>query len=737
MPSSGSGKFPATAADNAALLLERLLMTARLTPSAAMANIIGAVLVAGVLSADDAAMVPALFSWAAVMVFVSVLRVQSTWPWHPRHGAAVPQPTDRDLRSYIVATTLTGCCWGIAILCFVPLGDERALTFLTTIILGYAVGSVPSSMPVARASQGYLLGTLVPLAVRLALEADAMAYGQAALLLMFGAVLVSYQRSGYASFVVAIAAKLRNERLAGELAATQARLLDAIENTSEGFALYDSDTRLVLCNDNYRRFFDLPPELVVPGTSAEDVALASLPATPTGAGRAVLEAWIGRPASAVDDWVEERVARIREGSGQHFEQRLSNGGWIRSCYRRTHDGGTVVQHVDISALKLREMALQRAEAEYRSLFDNTVVGVYRTLPDGTLIRANRALAELHGYSDEAGLLAASANVGGWYLDDGRREEFIGRLRRDGRITEFVSEAKRRRDGESIWISENAWVVTASNGAPVYYEGTVLEVTGRKLAEEALARARAAEEASRLKSEFLANMSHELRTPLNAVIGFSEAMLAGLGGALEDRARGYVQDINRSGQHLLQHINDILDISKIEAGALDLEEEAIDLGELAANCERFIGPRGRENGVTIRNAVPRDLPRIRADERRLRQIFLNLLSNAVKFTPAGGTVTIEAALNQEGALELAVRDTGIGMRPEDIPLALEVFRQVDGALNRRFEGTGLGLPLVRTLAALHGGALRIESAPGAGTRAIVTLPAERIVAVAPPLRASGF
>jgi PAS domain S-box-containing protein len=723
MAAPGTQAFLASAAERSALRLERMTMTARLTPSAAMANVAGAILVAAVLS--TAQRVPLLASWVAVMVLASALRVRSIWPWRPGHGNG-PAPTERDMRRYILATTLTGCCWGTAILSFVPIGEARALNFLSMIVLGYAVGSVPSSMPIARASQGYLVGTLLPLAARLALEADAMSYAQAMLLLTFGAVLISYQRSGYANFVIAAAAKLRNERLADELAATQSRLVDALDNTSEAFALYDAETRLVLCNDKYRLFFDLPPEMTVPGTPAEAVVRASIPMTASTEERAQLEGWIGGPVDGLETWIAERIRHLREGTGEFFEQCLPGGRWIRSCYRKVRDGGSVVLHIDISALKLRETALAQAEAEYRGLFENSVVGVYRAAPDGRPVRSNRALAELQGFESEAALAAGLCDVHGWYVDPTRRAEFRARILRDGRVTAFVSEVQRHRTGERIWISENAWVVPGADGAPLWLEGTVLDVTESKRAEEALARARAAEEGSRLKSEFLANMSHELRTPLNAVIGFSEAMLAGLGGRLEDRGRGYVGDIAESGRHLLELINDILDLSKIEAGKLELDEEAVSLAEVTLTCERLIAPRARQAGVTVVATVGTALPAVRGDERRLRQILLNLLSNAVKFTPAGGEVRVEAGLAPAGGVDLVVSDTGIGMRSEDIPVALELFRQVEGALNRRFEGTGLGLPLVKSLTALHGGTFHLESAVGEGTRATVSLPRERVL-----------
>ena len=257
----------------------------------------------------------------------------------------------------------------------------------------------------------------------------------------------------------------------------------------------------------------------------------------------------------------------------------------------------------------------------------------------------------------------------------------------------------------------------------------LEEQSRHLAELAtnLARARdEAEAANRTKSEFLANMSHELRTPLNAVIGFSELMMAELFGPLGDaRYLDYSRDIHDSGKHLLVLINDILDLSKIEAGKLELREETVDLQEVSLACERLVRERAHLAGVHLSAPTSLDLPLFRGDSTKLKQILLNLLSNAIKFTPAGGFITVSIGTNDKGPF-LSVSDTGIGMQPEDIPTALKPFQQIENSIARQYEGTGLGLPLTDALARLHGGSLAIESAPGKGTTVIVQLPRERII-----------
>jgi len=249
---------------------------------------------------------------------------------------------------------------------------------------------------------------------------------------------------------------------------------------------------------------------------------------------------------------------------------------------------------------------------------------------------------------------------------------------------------------------------------------------RRIAEREAAKEKA-EAANRAKSSFLATMSHELRTPLNAIIGFSEMMRSQILGEIgNERYHPYVVNIHDSGTHLLQIISDILDLSKAESGKLDLNEDVFDLRDVVRSVRQLTSGRIEAAGLTERIDLPADLPPVRADERKIKQVLLNLISNAVKFTPAGGTIELSGHVDKKKGLALTIADTGVGIPREDLDRVLEPFEQVDSSLSRHHEGTGLGLPLVRAMMELHDGTVELKSTLGVGTQVIITLPAERLV-----------
>ena len=234
----------------------------------------------------------------------------------------------------------------------------------------------------------------------------------------------------------------------------------------------------------------------------------------------------------------------------------------------------------------------------------------------------------------------------------------------------------------------------------------------------------AEAANRAKTEFLANMSHELRTPLNAIIGFSQLMTDRNQATDPNRVAAYAKDINNAGMHLLAEVNRILDLAKIEAGRAELHEEWFDPAEAATIPSTFVQPQAEGAGLKLIVELPATLPELYGDKQYFKQVLINLLSNAVKFTPRGGSVTLAANVARDGWLNISVADTGIGIAEDDVWKALVPFAQVSSDLSRKYEGTGLGLPLSKGFVEMHGGTLNIESEPGHGTKVTVRFPPDR-------------
>jgi two-component system cell cycle sensor histidine kinase PleC len=385
-----------------------------------------------------------------------------------------------------------------------------------------------------------------------------------------------------------------------------------------------------------------------------------------------------------------------------------------------------------------EEALRRSESELRALAE-THAATLDSLPahvalldaDGIIVSVNRMWRDAAGPADVDDLAGLGRSYfdsvedpDGMFADEAPAVSAGLRAVLAGDSPMFAREYLRLVNREPRWFKFVATPVsrTEPRGVVVMH----FDITDRIMAEEALRAAKEqAEFANRSKSEFLANVSHELRTPLNAIIGFSEVMQREMFGPLGKlQYKEYAKDIHDSGVHLLKIINDILDLSKIEAGKFELHKEKLQMSDVVRSCLRLVSDRANAGKLALRTDVPTDLPPLIADSRAIKQILINLLSNAVKFTPAGGEVRVATTRDLNGDFVLKVIDTGIGIAEKDIAKAMAAFGQVDGALNRKYAGTGLGLPLVRLLAELHNGSIQLESKLNQGTTVTVRLPQPR-------------
>lgn len=361
-----------------------------------------------------------------------------------------------------------------------------------------------------------------------------------------------------------------------------------------------------------------------------------------------------------------------------------------------------------------------------SAVEQSPIAMFITDIHGTIEYVNPKFTDLMGYTPEE-VLGQNPRILKSNSTSQAVYEKLWKTISAGKV--WQGEIKDRcKNGGTFWSNATISPIRSQDGVVTHYVATHENITERKEAEIKLQEAKEqAVVANRAKSDLMANMSHELRTPLNAIIGFSGSMKEETFGPVgSDKNREYLDDINYSGQHLLELINDILDVSAIEAGAIELHEETVNAYKAVEATVRLIRPRAESGLVIVTSSVDPKLPEIYADERRVKQVLLNLLSNAVKFTPEGGEVSVNAQLNSDGSFSIAVSDNGIGMDEDELTEALSTFGQVDSGLDRKHEGTGLGLPLTAGLMELHGGTLEIHSEKSHGTRITVTFPRERTV-----------
>ena len=584
------------------------------------------------------------------------------------------------------------------------------------------------------------------------------------------------------------ALRLSEERLR----LVERQLGEAISSISEGFVLYDAEDRLVVCNERYKTLFPYVADKLIPGTPFPEIVETVIARGRYGGTHLDPDSWrklrLDQHRNPSPEgfllhlpdgrWIQGRERRTAQGgvvgictdvtelkeaqkalqeANQELESRveartgeLRHEIGIREAAERKVQQDLLFQKVinAVQRLSLSNSGLDEILDEALMLVTSVpslsldAKGCIFTLgdtPDSLVMRVQRGLTDdvcmtCHGVPFGycvCGRAAAAKDVVFCNAIDHTHEAVFDGMKPHGHYCVPILSGNEVTGLLNIYVQEGHPWDEREDRFLRSVANTLAGIIERKRVEEDLERARdMAELANRTKTEFLANMSHELRTPLNSIIGFSDLILSQIFGAVPiPQYLEYARDINESGRHLLRLINDILDVSRIEVGKLELHDQPIDVGQLFDGCRRLVAERATAHRLVMPMAVETQGAALVADETRVKQILLNLLSNAVKFTPDGGEVSLDVHLDAQGRFVFTVADTGIGIAAHDMEKVMSPFGQADGTLARRYEGAGLGLPLAKSLAELHGATLDVTSEPGKGTRVVLTFPPERTLVLA--------
>jgi len=500
----------------------------------------------------------------------------------------------------------------------------------------------------------------------------------------------------------------------GEIKEKSELLSKVFESMPIGICVYDKQKRIIDWNQNYIDLMDVKENTIFHGIHMQQHLEANF------------DAYLN-VGETPEEFATSVIKRHQDNTQNKIDRKTKSGRIVEVQRASLGDGGFIGTFTEVTLTRTAQSLLEESELRHREMVELSPDAIL-SQKDGLIIYANDAAVRLFRARDMHQLIGKPVRKFFPFKDHENLKDHFGpadAFKAGHRISPVSSQVL-------LGFEKNVDVEIEAT-AMLYGERPVIQliirdISAMKNAEEILLKAKEeAEYVSQLKGTFLANMSHELRTPLNAVIGFSEIIKNEIFGKIGSKKYvEYASDIHSSGIHLLDLINDILDLSKVESGRQKLIEGEINPAVLVEECVRLTAPQQEKARIKVETTLLDAGCAVYADQKMLKQVMINLLSNAIKFTPQGGKVDISSSFQIDGSLAITVTDTGIGLKAEDIPKALTPFVQVDSELSRKYNGTGLGLPLSKNLMELHNGTLGIESQVGEGTSVTITLPKERIV-----------
>ncbi|WP_159104315.1 ATP-binding protein [Sneathiella glossodoripedis] len=487
-------------------------------------------------------------------------------------------------------------------------------------------------------------------------------------------------------------------------------LFEALESISEAFIIFDEEDRVVAFNSRYRDLFEDVGDALQPGVTFEELIRH----------QAAVQNSFDDPAE-LEEWIEKRLNEHRNPVGSR-EQVFGNGDVYRLTEVKTPSGGTVAVRTNITDLRTREKALRVINERLQEAQLVAHIGHWSYDIKNDRHDWSDEISRIMGYDPDTLEVKTSAYLARVHPEDLEHMRSVVRQAQQSEQDYELDYRMVRPNGEIVHVREIGRVQKDENGETEFYRGTIQDISAQYEAQMELLDAKMkAEEGTKAKSLFLANMSHELRTPLNAIIGFAEVITKEIFGPINnDKYREYSGNILASGQHLLSLINDILDFSRLEAGKYELEEEDVDVQSVVKWTELLLASKALEKDIRLTYDVPDDLIFI-GDERKFKQVLINLTNNAIKFTPNSGEIHIFTETRHPAYFSLFVRDNGIGIEEHELEMVMKPFVRTLNSQTRSIEGTGLGLPLSKSIIELHGGELLIESQIDHGTCVEIRIP----------------